>query len=265
MAQYTWAVCLASIHARVQAFCEQVRIILGADLMGIYLHGSLALGCFNPELSDIDLLVVTQRRMSVAIKRQIMEQLLQLSNAPCPIEISFLVEPEIHPFRHPLPFDLHYSEFWRQETSQAQADGTWRQRNDVIRSDPDLAAHLMIAHRRGITLYGRAAASVLLPVPGKAYAQAIIRDYSEVRDTHMKKPVYFILNACRVHAYLTEGHIFSKDEGGVYGIEKLPAQFHTLINQALEIYRGERQDVPFNEDMLAQFATYMDQYILAKQ
>ena len=33
--------------------------IFGKDLTGVYLHGSLAMGCFNPQKSDIDLMVVT--------------------------------------------------------------------------------------------------------------------------------------------------------------------------------------------------------------
>ena len=37
---------------------------LGSHLVGVYLHGSLAMGCFNPEASDVDLLVVAARQPS---------------------------------------------------------------------------------------------------------------------------------------------------------------------------------------------------------
>lgn len=33
-------------------------------LTGIYLHGSMAMGCFNPEKSDIDLIVVIEDNIS---------------------------------------------------------------------------------------------------------------------------------------------------------------------------------------------------------
>ena len=39
-------------------FTHAVKEITGEKLTGIYLHGSLAMGCFHPEKSDIDLIVV---------------------------------------------------------------------------------------------------------------------------------------------------------------------------------------------------------------
>ena len=35
---------------------DQSRKIFGEELTGIYLHGSMAMGCFNPDKSDIDLI-----------------------------------------------------------------------------------------------------------------------------------------------------------------------------------------------------------------
>ena len=262
MAHYDWATCPGPVHTQIQTFCKQAQIILSDELVSIYLHGSLAMGCFNPEQSDIDLLVVTRQRMSIETKRQLMDLLLRLSNAPCPIEVSFLVAPDIHPFRHPLPYDLHYSESWRQKMSNELANGSWQNWNVVRGHDSDLAAHLTIIHRRGITLYGSAAASVLPPVPDQDYTTSIIEDYVDARDTRMKKPVYFVLNTCRVYAYLSEKQIFSKDEGGVYALETLPTEFHTLIRQALAIYRGQYSAVPFEESVLAGFAAFMDRLFL---
>ena len=37
---------------------EESRKIFGENLTGVYLHGSLAMGCFNPDKSDIDLIIV---------------------------------------------------------------------------------------------------------------------------------------------------------------------------------------------------------------
>lgn len=37
---------------------------LGDNLVGIYLHGSLAMGCFNPDTSDIDLLLVVADKLT---------------------------------------------------------------------------------------------------------------------------------------------------------------------------------------------------------
>jgi len=36
----------------IHEFIEQSKNILRDNLVGIYLHGSAAMGCFNPEKSD---------------------------------------------------------------------------------------------------------------------------------------------------------------------------------------------------------------------
>ena len=38
--------------------------IFGEELTGIYLHGSLAMGCFHPDKSDIDLILVIKDSVS---------------------------------------------------------------------------------------------------------------------------------------------------------------------------------------------------------
>src|SRR5579885_2029155 len=164
----------------------------------------------------------------------------------------------MHPFRHPLPYHLHYSESWRQKMSDELADGSWRRWNEAQRYDSDLSAHLTIIHHRGVTLYGPVATDILPKVPAEGYIKAIVGDYVDARDTSMQNPVYFILNACRVHAYLSKQQVLSKDEGGVYGLKTLPPEFHSLISQALETYRGGCAETPFDNDELARFAAYMD-------
>ena len=101
MYQYNWQSCPIPVRAQIQTLCEQVSAALGDTLIGIYLHGSLALGCFNPERSDLDLLVVNAQPMSVETKRHIVGLLLQISKRPGPLEISFLVLPDLRPFAIP--------------------------------------------------------------------------------------------------------------------------------------------------------------------
>lgn len=48
-----------SVNAALQELLERIRAILGGQLVGMYLYGSLAIGDFDPAGSDIDFLVVT--------------------------------------------------------------------------------------------------------------------------------------------------------------------------------------------------------------
>lgn len=43
---------------------KQSKKLLGVELVGIYLHGSMAMGCFNSDKSDIDLLIVIKNSIT---------------------------------------------------------------------------------------------------------------------------------------------------------------------------------------------------------
>ena len=47
------------IESLIKDYVERSGEILQDNLVGVYLHGSSVMGCFNPEKSDIDLIVVS--------------------------------------------------------------------------------------------------------------------------------------------------------------------------------------------------------------
>lgn len=261
MSQYSWANCPEPVRTQINNLLDMLQQTLSNNLVGVYLHGSLAMGSFNPARSDLDVLVVTREGMTAETKRDMAHYLLTCSLSPSPIEISFLIEQDIHPFQHPLPFDLHYSEDWRERYGQALANDTWRSWNDETRCDPDLAAHITVTRARGICLHGKPILEVLPPVPPAFYIASIVGDFHDALAERQHMPVYFTLNTCRVLAYLREGHIYSKDEGGVWGLQTLPAELHGVVEQALNIYRGNMAETPFDEMALTTLAHYMEQNI----
>ena len=82
MSQYSWTNCPSNIHEQIEKLLADLKATLSGNLVGIYLHGSLAMGCFNPERSDIDLLAITLRGMPVEIKRDIDAGLLRAKRVP---------------------------------------------------------------------------------------------------------------------------------------------------------------------------------------
>ncbi len=253
MPQYGWATCPEEVRGQVAALLEVFQQTLGKHLTGVYLHGSLAMGCFNPAGSDLDLLVITGQPMSLEQKRAIVETLLRLSRQPAPIEISFLSAADLTPWRYPTPFDLHYSEGWRERCEQALAGDGWQHWNDNRQNDADLAAHITITRARGISLLGQPIAQALPSVPRQDYIASIWDDFSWARARAMENPPYFILNACRIAAYLLDGRLCSKEEAGAWALKTLPAVFQALISQALSAYRGEESGL-FDTNALEQFA-----------
>jgi predicted nucleotidyltransferase len=52
------------VNAALSEFLSAVRAILGEHFVGLYLHGSLACGDFNPARSDIDFVVVIKGELT---------------------------------------------------------------------------------------------------------------------------------------------------------------------------------------------------------
>ncbi|MGB7539739.1 MAG: aminoglycoside adenylyltransferase domain-containing protein [Anaerolineales bacterium] len=241
MALYGWENCPDQTKRQVADLLDGLLKRLGSNLAGLYLHGSLAMGCFHPSTSDIDLLAVVERAMPSEAKRSLIELLLSLSGSPHPLEISLLRPEDMSPWRYPVPFDLHYSEDWRERYVGDLATGVWKEWGNARRTDPDLAAHITVIRARGIRLSGESIERAFPDVPRSDYLASITADLEWAGERLAKNPVYAVLNSCRVFAYLQDGRIFSKAEGAVRSLEILPAEFHPLVRTALEI-SGSGQD-----------------------
>lgn len=202
-----------------EAFAQMSQDILGDNLVGVYLHGSAAMGCFNPQKSDIDLLIVVENSVPDEAKLAFMERLVKLNDkAPEKgIEMSIVKHSVCNPFCYPTPFELHFSNThlnWFLENPQdyiVKMKGT----------DPDLAAHVTITRAYGKVLYGAEISDVFGPVPKEDYIDSIWLDIENAAEDVLKNPVYVILNLCRVLAYLKEDLILSKKDGGIWGLRFL--------------------------------------------
>ena len=250
-----------SARAQLEELQRGLLDVLSKNLVGIYLHGSLAMGCFNPDRSDLDLLGVTKYPMSLETKRRIAELLLRVSGEPRPIEISFLSERDLHPWQYPTPYDLHYSEDWRSRYEQDLASGNWQKWDEQRRQDPDLAAHITVTRKRGICLHGHPIPEIFPKVPRADYLDSIVQDFRWAKQRVAKNPVYFVLNACRVYAYLKEGCITSKAEAGAWAVRTLPQEFHEIVAPAPEVYRGDREEAEFDPGTLGALFEHIEERI----
>ncbi|MBK8025092.1 MAG: DUF4111 domain-containing protein [Chloroflexi bacterium] len=242
------------MHPSVQPLLDRIvagfRTVLGENLVGIYLHGSLALGGFNPVTSDVDFMVVVWKPLDDSTRQAIVALTLELAeDAPAKgLEFSIVLLRDTQDFVHPAPFEFHYSRDWHQTYVEHGAAPS------TASVDPDLAAHFTITRRRGIVLYGPPIDTVFGHVPEADYRDSIVRDAQQILDDIATNPVYSILNLCRVLAYVREGRVTSKLEGGQWGMEHLDATFRPLIAQALEVYQADQVLHPaWDEDTLRRF------------
>lgn len=226
----------AAVRGQLENLLAVFRHTLGPDLAGVYLHGSLALGCFNPARSDLDLLVVSTRPLATGERRCLLERLLALSRRPAPVEISFLHRGQLHPWEHPARYDLHFSEHWRDQVTACLGQPAWPADEPAEQRDEDLALHVGMTLARGLALAGLPPEQIFPTVPAEHVRAALASDFNWGRERAEVYPVYFVLNTCRQLAYLAEGRLLSKVEGGTWATRRLPQEFHAVIRAALAEY-----------------------------
>lgn len=263
MAFYHWKSCSEEVRAQVEQIISSFVAII-PSLSGIYLHGSLAMGCFNPCCSDLDLLAVTKGKIQAASVPPILACLLALSKKPIPVEISFLNKDDLVPWRHPAQFDLFYSEDWREQLSRQLKDGSWEQRYSEVKRDIDLSAHITIINARGVSLWGEAIPAVFPEVPLADYADSILSDVEWIQERLFQNPTYTVLNLCRVYAFFKDGSILSKAEGADWAANHLDTKWHDLIQQALQSYGSESAGSAFAEADIKSFYNEMVEKIQKK-
>jgi hypothetical protein len=233
-----------------QHLAEDLAVILSDDLVGVYLHGSAATGCFNPDRSDIDLLVVARQALSPEQRRAVATLLLASSGAPYPVELTLVTTGQLHPWRHPTPFDFHYSESWRASLAQQLAAG---ELSSPELTDPDLAAHITVLQAQGRVLVGAPIDEVFPEVPAADFRQVILADLDWIR--HHSTTIYGVLNTCRILAYLDGQGLLSKAEGADWALDNLPATYRATITKARSAYHHGR-DEPCSPQEVQGFARW---------
>jgi predicted nucleotidyltransferase len=246
--RHGWPEAPAPVREQVAGLAERIAALLGDALVGVYLHGSLVLGCFNSRRSDVDLIAVTRRSLRPEERAEAGRLLLASSSAPCKVEAHFLTERQLHPWRHPPPFDLHYGESAR----------TRFERGDfgAPSTDRDLAAHVWIARRAAVALLGPPAHEVFPSVPHADYVDALLADLAYCRTATSLD--YRVLSASRIWAALAAGGLQSKETGARWALAHARDQFRPLLHSALARYGGNSSEQPLDEAEARAYVSYVE-------
>jgi predicted nucleotidyltransferase len=229
------------IQAQLDQITRSLCEAAGQNLTGIYLHGSLALGCFNAQRSDIDLLAITHSPLDAGAIRTLFAALLEISNQPRPIEISVTHYAQIVPWRYPTAFDLHFSETHRLRTAEVLATPDAKLPEGGL--DPDLAAHFTVLRKRGVCLYGAPIASLGVDVPWADYLDSLRLDFEWAQQPTAIDAVYAVLNACRIWAAVESQTVLSKAEGARWASSRLPAEWRSLVEAVASCYAGTPREL----------------------
>lgn len=236
---------------------ESYNKILKSNLVGIYIHGSLAFHCFRWNKSDIDFLAVIKQELSLKEKMQMIQILLELEPLAPPkgFEMSVILEKYCQKFIYPTPFELHFSNYYLENCRSNLEQYCIEMKG----TDKDLAAHFTVTKKIGYTLCGKDINKVFGDVSRADYLDSIKYDIREVQHEIFDNPIYYILNLCRICAYEKEGLVLSKEQGGIWGLKNLPSVYMPVIEAALKNYTDDKE-FAVDSVLIKEFAEYMLKY-----
>jgi predicted nucleotidyltransferase len=228
---------------------DDIRAALDGDLVGLYLYGSIVSGDFIAGISDLDLLVVTRRDVTLAdlesleaMHASIVRDQPEWDDR---IEVAYLSAGGLSSFkeqRSPLGIispgePLHLID----------AGSDWMMNWYLIRTG-------------GVAIFGPPVTDVIPPIAPEEYLEAVREHLSSAdewiaRATSRKPGSYAVLTAARGHYTLTHGEHASKAKTAGWMKEQFP-EWAELIDQAQE-WRVMPLDQPLTNDDRREIAAYL--------
>ena len=225
----------AELSALLDDLVARLPVLLGRNLVGIYLYGSLTQSAFNPARSDVDCIVATTRALSDGQYRRLREW-LALSTKSNPwtarLQMSFLLRDEV--LTRNSPSCLY--QFGKLKRSRSDA-------NPII---------WMNILKSGVILYGPRPESFVPPITQQIMFRALVREVGYLREEITEKRqskwrnvqfyrAYAVLTLCRILYSFRMGAVTSKPRAAKWAIDQLPNELSEIVVQALVSDAGKLQ------------------------
>ncbi len=219
------------VNTVLNELLPDVLAILGNQFIGMYLHGSLAYGDFNPQTSDIDFLVVTENLLPAEAFSALKEMHVRLFAG------GFAWSQKLEGAYIPK------NGLRRHEPSQAPipwlgVDGHF----DLERLGSDWILQRWILREHGIVISGPPLTSLIDPVTDTDLREAVHASLREWWLPPFPSPqrfgiggyqVYAILTMCRSLYVLEHGCVASKPEAARWAMATLQEPWRALITAAV--------------------------------
>ena len=226
--------------AQIDEVVSLVREVLGADVVGAYLHGSTALDRLQWR-SDLDVLIVSRRPTTSQDKRALIDNLLRISGRGDPsgkarsIELTIVVESEIKPWRYPPQFDFLYGDWMRADFERGNVT-PWESPN------PDLAPVITMVRSANRALFGPPPADLFDPVPVADLRRAMVEGIPGLLVDLDSDTANVVLTFARIWTTLETGAIQSKDAAADWVLPRLPEEHRPVLTRARGVYLGDEED-----------------------
>lgn len=230
------------VNSVLHRLLDEVRAILGPEFVGMYLYGSLSLGDFDPESSDIDFLVVTANELREETVHALSTMHARVAASGLKwadhLEGSYIPQAALRRYdpannRHPtIGVD------W--EFGIREHDSNWL-----------IERHIVWEH--GIVVAGPPPQTLIDPVPPEAIRAAVLASFPDYWQAFLDGPhperwqmreyqAFAILTMCRVLYVLAHDTVASKPIAAAWAQETLPPPWPTLIATALDWRHDTRPD-----------------------
>ncbi len=216
------------------------------------------LGGLRPA-SDVDVLVVSRRRMVDRERRALLDGLLTISgfaNGARPVELTVVVQSDVRPWRYPPTADFRYGEWLRDELETGGAP-----RPEPM---PDLALLITLVLAGGHTLAGPPPERVLDPVPHADVLRASVAGIPDLLDDLDGDTRNVVLTLARVWTTLATGEIRPKDAAADWALARLPPEHRPVLTHAKELYLAYRySEESWTDELRARVRPQVD-HVLAE-
>ena len=230
-----------------------LKDILKDNYVGVYFHGSLRLGSFNPNKSYLDFIIVIKDKIDFKTKELIWDKMLDniLLFPKKGFEFSVVLEENCKNIKHPVPYELHGSRDWIDRYKKDKSLVI----NDDYKTDPDLASHFNVINVPNDKMdFGKPSKEVFSKVPKEYVVDSNYQDILESVEEITNNPVYCILNLCRFYALIRDDLTLSKYDGGKWALENMNSNYNDVIKNAMEDYLSDTNN-SYDNTRLKEFAT----------
>lgn len=227
----------AEVASLLENLTNQFPKLLGDNLVGIYIFGSMTQGAFDAARSDIDLMVVTREEVSDRQYERVGEWFEQQSAAnawTARLQMMILGRDDL------LTMNAQAVHYQFGKFSRGGSDGNPIPWINILET--------------GITLIGPSPAEFVTEILPETLHETLIRELrylreelgnpaSEWRDKP-KYRAYAILTVCRILYTFQKGKIVSKPRAAVWSLRKLPTEWHSLVEAAVAHDAGRSDKLP---------------------
>lgn len=224
------------MQQQLKASLELLQMILGSDLLGVYLYGSSLVGGLQ-KYSDIDLFVVANRVTTLEEKTRLISSLLQISgiymkSSKLPIEMTLVEKAAINPWHYPPHFDFQYGD-WLRTSFEKGIIEPW-----TTHEMPDLALIITQILLKSQTLFGLEPTQLLLDVPYRDFISAMLHDLNRLATELHDDTRNVLLTYARIWSTLETNAIRSKPAAADWVMHHLPNVYQPVMKRAKSICIG---------------------------